>query len=104
MPDVKTDPDSLHAAADELRSESKRLGSILAGLEQEAAGLRERWDGGARDAYDRAQRQWSSTLDEMTTLLTKIATATDGIADRFVHADDHSATLFTSSGNASGSV
>lgn len=104
MPDVKTDPDSLYAAADELRSESKRLETILAGLEHEAAGLRDRWDGGARDAYDRAQRQWTHTVDEMTTLLAKIAKATDGMADRFVHADDHSATLFTSSGNASGSA
>lgn len=103
MPDLKTQPEDLHAAADELRSESKRLASVLAGLEQEAARLREQWDGGAREAYDRAQREWSITFDKMASLLARISAATDAIADRYTDADARSATLFASPGGASGS-
>lgn len=98
MPDIRSNPEALHTAADDLRSQSDRLASVLAGLAQEATRLREQWDGGAREAYDRAHAEWSKTFGEMSTVLGRIATATDSIAERIVHADDQGASLFTRPG------
>ncbi|MFE1646760.1 WXG100 family type VII secretion target [Microbacterium sp. P01] len=95
MSDLKVTPESLHAGAAELRSESAHIAGVLAGLEQEVGRLRAQWDGGAQQAYDQAQRSWSRTFDEMKTLLARVADATDRMAEEYVTQDKNSAGRFT---------
>ena len=73
MHDFSVDPLALEVSAAELRTESARIGAILAGLEQEVGRLEASWDGDARSAYQRAQRSWSATFSEMRDLLERIA-------------------------------
>ncbi|MBA8815028.1 WXG100 family type VII secretion target [Microbacterium halimionae] len=95
MPDLNVSPEALTASAGELRRESQRIEAALRSLEQEAARLRGSWDGAARVAYDNAHREWSTTFEQMKSLLGSIATATEQISENYVETDRNSAKLFT---------
>ncbi|HAN25386.1 MAG: WXG100 family type VII secretion target [Microbacterium sp.] len=94
MHDFSVDPLALEVSAAELRTESARIGAILAGLEQEVGRLEASWDGDARSAYQRAQRSWSATFSEMRDLLERIARAADQMSAGYVESDRASAKLF----------
>ncbi|WP_295829286.1 WXG100 family type VII secretion target [uncultured Microbacterium sp.] len=94
MSDFRVTPESLHAAAARLRSESARIDSTLSGLDSEVARLRGQWEGAAQTAYNNAQQQWSATLEQMRDVLQRISNATDSIADDYVSADRASAARF----------
>jgi WXG100 family type VII secretion target len=94
MADMSVSPAALTASAAELRRESQRIEAALRSLEQEANRLRGNWDGAARIAYDNAQRQWSVTFEQMKSVLTSIAGATEQISDGYVDTDRRSAKLF----------
>lgn len=94
MEDLRVTPESLHAAAARLRSESARIDAALGSLDAEVTRLRGQWEGAAQSAYDTAQRQWTTTLEHMRDVLSRIANATDGIADDYVSTDRASATRF----------
>ena len=94
MADIRVSPAALGEASVALRTESRRIEQALAGLEAEANRLRGNWDGAARDAYDAAQRERSTTFAQMKDVLGSIATATQQIADDYVETDRRSAKLF----------
>lgn len=94
MSDLRVTPEALHAAAGRLRAESARIDSALAGLDAEVSRLRGEWEGTAQVAYNNAQQQWSTTLEQMRDALQRISTATDDIADDYVSADRASAARF----------
>lgn len=94
MSDLRVTPEALHAAAARLRAESARIDAALGGLDAEVARLRGGWEGTAQTAYDNAQRQWSTTLEQMRDALSRISNATDAIADDYVTADRASAARF----------
>lgn len=94
MADMSVSPAALTESAAQLRRESQRIEVALRALEQEANRLRGNWDGAARVAYDNAQRQWSSTFEQMKAVLANIAAATENISDGYVETDRTSAKLF----------
>jgi WXG100 family type VII secretion target len=94
MADISVSPAALTASAGELRRESQRIEGALRALEQEANRLRGSWDGAARVAYDNAHREWSMTFEHMKTVLARIASATETIAEDYVATDRNSAKLF----------
>ena len=90
-------PESLHAAAAELRRESARIQAALTELEQRVGVLRDNWDGGAKTSYDAAQRTWSATFSAMRSLLAQVADQTDRRAEDYIARDKQSAQGFTRS-------
>ena len=96
MSDFRVTPESLHAAAARLRSESARIDSTLSGLDSEVTRLRGQWEGAAQAGVTGAigPPLWSATLEQMRDVLQRISNATASIADDYVSADRASAARF----------
>ena len=54
---------------DLLSSGVQRISQVLDSLDGDVSTLRDKWSGDASDAYDRAQREWSARLRELTVFL-----------------------------------
>jgi 6 kDa early secretory antigenic target len=72
----KVDFDSLSGLATSIGSAARGIARELAALEATAHTLQPQWTGEAADAYERARSQWHQQLEQMTSFLEQISTAT----------------------------
>lgn len=66
----------------------------LDALEREVAGLRDRWGGDARDAFERAQAEWTAGMVVVQRVLREAARAADQAGRRLVEAEEEVVDLF----------
>ncbi|TPW77842.1 WXG100 family type VII secretion target [Schumannella soli] len=91
-------PETLREVAASLGQESRHLAGVLGDLEQRVRALEANWDGAARQAYTEAQRSWSVSINDMTSILGQIGRSTEAIAAGYVSSDKSSAKRFTEQG------
>ncbi|GAB3400560.1 hypothetical protein GCM10027515_08500 [Schumannella luteola] len=91
-------PETLREVAASLGQESRHLAGVLGDLEQRVRALESNWDGAARQAYSEAQRSWSVSINDMTSILGQVGSATEEIAAGYVSSDKASAKRFPGQG------
>ncbi|MEV7694361.1 WXG100 family type VII secretion target [Microbacterium sp. NPDC089189] len=69
MADLSVSGEGLVQLRDALARTSRSLSATLAELDERVAVLRSAWSGDASDAYDRAQREWTRSLDELARIV-----------------------------------
>jgi early secretory antigenic target protein ESAT-6 len=77
-----------------LQSRAKQIAAILEDLERQIQVLQSSWDGKARDAYQQAQRQWTTQANRLQQLAADIARATGEIASGYDQFDAQAAAQF----------
>ena len=82
------------AAAAQIRIGSKNIHTAIETLEAEVAKLRGAWSGESQASYDAAQRKWTQSLNEMQSLLERIASSTEQIAQTYNQSDKRNAGRF----------
>jgi WXG100 family type VII secretion target len=95
QPDFAVTPETLRVVASSLADESRHLDQVLGALSQRVGSLEENWDGAARDAYATAQRDWTAALDDIRSILGRIAQSTRQMADGYADDDVSAAAHFT---------
>lgn len=78
----------------QIRQGSQGIRSEIERLESEVAKLRAAWNGEAQAAYDAAQRKWTQSLNELQSLLERIAGSTEEIAQTYKQSDARNAGRF----------
>jgi WXG100 family type VII secretion target len=78
----------------ELQSESQAIRATLDDLEAQIRTLLGEWSGEAQGAYNTAQTKWDQQFAEMQGILTKIAAATQEIAQGYSTTDSKAAGYF----------
>ena len=66
---------------------AKAIRSDLDELEREVGTLINSWQGNEQEAYRAAQTEWNAGFEALQALLTRIAPATEGLADTFDASD-----------------
>lgn len=69
MADISVSGEGLMQLRESLARSSQTIGQILTDLDERVATLRSGWSGEASDAYDRAQREWTASLNELGAIL-----------------------------------
>ncbi|WP_442918768.1 WXG100 family type VII secretion target [Leucobacter sp. USHLN153] len=82
------------ALAAEIRNGSQGIRSEIERLESEVGKLRGAWNGEAQNSYDAAQRQWTQSLGELQSLLERISSSTEQIAQAYNASDARNAGRF----------
>lgn len=78
----------------QIRQGSQGIRSEIERLESEVGRLRAAWNGEAQASYDAAQRKWTQSLNEMQSLLERIAGSTEEIAQAYSQSDARNASRF----------
>ena len=94
MQSMSVNPAQVTALAGQIRTGSQNIRSTLDNLESEVNKLKGAWSGEALEAYNQAQRTWSTSVSEMQQLLTQIAGKTEEIAQQYTHTDSSAAGRF----------
>lgn len=94
MQSMSVKPAQLSGLASSLLSNSRGIGGALDHLDKEVGTLRAAWDGDAQRAYDIAQAKWTVSLNEMNTLLARVANSADQMAAQYAAQDRRSAGRF----------
>ncbi len=82
------------ALSAQIRNGSQQIRAEIERLEGEVAKLRGAWSGESQQAYDVAQRKWTQSLNEMQSLLERISTSTEQIAQAYNQSDARNASRF----------
>ncbi|MDR1186813.1 MAG: WXG100 family type VII secretion target [Bifidobacteriaceae bacterium] len=80
--------------SESLRSRANSILSILEDLEAQIATLQGSWDGQAKQAYQVAQRQWTTEAHRLQELATRISQATSQISQGYTTFDSRAAAQF----------
>jgi WXG100 family type VII secretion target len=78
----------------EIRNGANAIQQELQNLESKVTKLRSQWSGEAQTSYDRAQLEWSKSLEAMRELLGKIAASTEQIGQAYNESDTRNANRF----------
>ena len=84
-------PAQVVALAEQISNGAKGIQQKLDDLDAKVNTLRASWDGAAQEAYDQAQLKWTKQLNDLNTLLAKIATTTVELSNGYVARDKASA-------------
>ena len=87
-------PAQVVALAEQISNGAKGIQQKLDDLDAKVNTLRASWDGAAQEAYDQAQLKWTKQLNDLNTLLAKIATTTVQLSNGYVDRDKASAGRF----------
>lgn len=98
MADFIITPESLDTMAATLRRELGDIQSTLDELERKIGELESSWDGKARDAYSKAQRDWSAKFNDMKMILNGIADMTERASTRYAEGGAAAAAAFGNAG------
>ncbi|MDR2453054.1 MAG: WXG100 family type VII secretion target [Bifidobacteriaceae bacterium] len=82
------------ALSESLRSRASRILTILENLETQINTLQGSWDGQAREAYQRAQAQWTQEAHRLQQLADQIASTTASISSGYSTFDARAASQF----------
>nr|WP_239684069.1 WXG100 family type VII secretion target [Leucobacter musarum] len=82
------------ALSGQIRNGAQGIRSEIERLESEVAKLRGAWSGEAQNSYDVAQRQWTQSLNELQSLLERISSNTEQIAQAYNASDARNAGRF----------
>ena len=69
MADIAVSGEGLGGLRESLARTAQGIAEELRTLDEKVARLRSEWSGDASDAYDAAQREWTTCLDEMGRIL-----------------------------------
>lgn len=94
MQSMSVNPAQVTALAGQIRTGSQNIRTTLDSLESEINKLKGAWSGEALEAYDQAQRKWTSSVNEMQQLLTQIAGKTEEISQQYTSTDKSAAGRF----------
>ena len=95
MQSMSVNPAQVTALAGQIRTGSQNIRSTLDTLEREVNALKGAWSGEALEAYNQAQRSWSTSVTQMQELLTQIAGKTEEIAQQYTQTDSSAAGRFS---------
>ncbi|MFD5599106.1 WXG100 family type VII secretion target [Leucobacter sp. NPDC058333] len=82
------------ALSAEIRNGAQGIRAEIERLESEVGKLRAAWSGEAQGSYDVAQRKWTQSLNELQSLLERISSSTDQIAQTYNASDARNAGRF----------
>jgi WXG100 family type VII secretion target len=91
---ISFDPGRHAELVDVLARAASSLEEILGELEGEVSALRESWSGVARDAYDRAQRDWTKSLRSLNGALRSATRVAHSVGAALSQADGEAANLW----------
>ena len=69
---TKVSPAEVLALSGDIKTKSGQIEGHLGDLDRKVATLKANWDGEAKEAYERAQREWSVQITEMNALLARV--------------------------------
>ncbi|MFG6445653.1 WXG100 family type VII secretion target [Microbacterium sp. P06] len=69
MAEISVSGEGLEGLRVALAQTSRSIAETLRDLDDRVSKLRSAWSGDASDAYDRAQRDWTASLDELGRIL-----------------------------------
>lgn len=78
----------------EIKNGANAIQGQLDQLESKVTTLRSQWSGEAQGSYDRAQKDWNSSLTEMRNLLERVSQSTEQIGQAYAASDARNANLF----------
>jgi len=84
----------VQALSEQIRTGASGIREELDTLDSKVGQLRASWSGSAQEAYDVAQRKWTTQLVELQQVLGQIATATEQIAGGYGQQDKSSSGRF----------
>lgn len=83
------------ALATQIRGGAQGIRAEIERLESEVGKLRAAWSGEAQNSYDAAQKKWTQSLNEMQSLLERISSSTEQIAQAYNQSDARNAGRFS---------
>jgi WXG100 family type VII secretion target len=95
MRSLSVNPAQLQELSTTINSNSNAIRTALADLDAEVTRLKGSWDGEAKRAYETAQRDWNTKINEMNQLLATIATKTAEIGTGYTSTDARGAARFS---------
>ncbi|GHF88364.1 WXG100 family type VII secretion target [Amycolatopsis bartoniae] len=84
---ILVDPATIHNAADHCKSAGGEIQSQFETLEHQLKKLIDGWTGDAMDQWHARQQEWNKALEDMNSLLARIAIALPEIADGYQQTD-----------------
>lgn len=96
MPDgaMKVDYATIHQASEDCKKTGGEIEALFDQLKSDLAPLTDSWTGDAQDAWTQRQNEWNQSLDDMKSLLARIATALPQIADGYQSTDSGITKMF----------
>jgi early secretory antigenic target protein ESAT-6 len=70
---TKVSPAEVLTLSEDIKTKSGQIEGHLGDLDRKVAALKANWDGEAKEAYERAQREWSVQITEMNALLARVS-------------------------------
>lgn len=83
MADIAVSGEGLGGLRESLARTAQGIAEELRTLDEKVARLRSEWSGDASDAYDAAQREWTTCLDEMGRILHEYSERVSDIDARY---------------------
>ena len=84
---ILVDPATIHNAADHCKSAGGEIQGQFDTLVGQLRKLTDSWDGAAKDQWHDRQQEWNKALEDMNSLLARIAIALPEIADGYQKTD-----------------
>jgi len=94
MPDIAVSYAALKTAEADITTGSNELKQALSTLQGAMTPLRANWTGEAASAYDTANRNWTASIEDMTSLLVTVGTMVKNSADSYAAVDKAGANHF----------
>lgn len=91
---TKVSPAEVIALSDDIKTKSGQIEGYLGDLDRKVSTLKASWDGEAKEAYERAQREWSVQITEMNALLARVSGKLVEISNDYAATDRRGAGRF----------
>lgn len=92
---TKVSPAEVHQLSEFVTRQSRAITDALGELDSKVGKLKASWDGEAKEAYDAAQRAWSTQITEMNALLGRVGAKLIEIGNGYSETDRRGAGRFS---------
>jgi WXG100 family type VII secretion target len=91
---TKVSPAEVHILSEYVSKKSAEIGDALTELDNKVSKLKGSWDGEAKEAYEAAQRAWTTQITEMNGLLARVGGKLVEVGNGYSETDRRGANRF----------
>ena len=81
---IKVNSAQMQALVSNMQAGVNELRNMLADMDSRLGPLRDSWEGSAREAYQTAQREWNTQIDDMNRLLQEVSAAVQASNENYM--------------------